>query len=113
MENDLAIQIGNYVLKEAQQMVTDIVEERTKNIENVTVDVTTLAKMLSVSESSVYKKIGNSEEFIKIESDYGSKRLWYADQVDKAWRSYLRKYGSRGIDRLPRSEQHRILVEER
>lgn len=106
---ELAMQIGNYVLNNAEQLINNL---DIKEPKPTTVSVKGLAKMLGVSESSIYDPISNSDEFLKIEADFGSKRLWYADQVDKAWRSYLRKYGSRGIDRLPRSEQHRILVEE-
>lgn len=109
---ELAQIVGNYFLDNIDKLSEQVALDKTKNIKRVTVGVKKLAEMLGVSTSSVYYPIASSEEFLKIESDFGNKRLWYADQVDKAWRSYLRKYGTRGIDRLPRDERHRILVEE-
>ena len=109
---ELAQIVGNYFLDNIDKLSEQVALDKTKNIKRVTVDVKKLAGMLGVSSSSIYNPISSSEEFLKIEADYGGKRLWYADKVDKAWNDYLKKYGTRGIDRLSRSERHRILVEE-
>lgn len=105
--NDFPSQIGRYVLAQINQQIEQSVKERLQ-VNPVTVDVKGLALMTHMSASFLYKSVIDTPEFLLIENDLGTKRLWDAEKVPNAWKVYVAKHGKPGIDRLPRPLKREI-----
>lgn len=99
---DLSAQFGDYVKEMIDTEIKQAVAEKVKAVA-VTVNVKGLAEMTGMSTSKLYKDVIDQPEFLAIEKDLGTKRLFYADKVAHAWNTYLDRKGESGLKRLPES----------
>ncbi|WP_268913968.1 hypothetical protein [Lentilactobacillus sp. SPB1-3] len=100
-------ELSNELSRITDALVTDyikeVVDKRLSNLEPVTVSVKGLVKMTGMSESWLRQQAIDTPEFISIEVDLGSKRLWQADKVADAWNAYINHHGLDASRRLPSS----------
>lgn len=106
--NDFSNQLSQYVLSQINQQIEQSVKENLR-VSPVTLDVKGLAAMTHMSTSFLYKSVIDTPEFLLIENDLGTKRLWDAEKARKAWKDYMNRHGKPGIERLPKSLKEEII----
>ncbi|GAY74235.1 hypothetical protein [Lentilactobacillus kosonis] len=111
--SDLSTELGKITNSILSDYVKKVVDTQVANLHPVTVSIKGLSKLTGMSESWLRQHAVDTPEFINIEFDLGSKRLWQADKVNDAWLTYINQHGTPASTRLPQSvirEQKRGLL---